>query len=145
MSINTNKKFNQPLFIVLFLLTALFYAAPTIDAQSPNTASVIIVTADQNGAVVPGAKVTISNNATGAVRDVVTGEDGTVTVPALELTGTYKVTVSKDGFGNEERDDITLRSGETATLKVATFRRFGQNGSYGFRNNGRCSRRLANR
>src|SRR4029078_1688667 len=40
------------------------------------------------------------------------------TVPALSLTGTYTVGVSKVGFGDEELKDITLRSGETATLTV---------------------------
>ena len=58
------------------------------------------------------------NTATGAVRDAVSGSDGSATIPALPLTGTYTVSVSKEGFGNEERNDITLRSGETATLKV---------------------------
>src|SRR5207253_2760158 len=58
------------------------------------------------------------NSATGAVREAVSGNDGTATIPALSLTGTYTVGVSKQGFGNEERKDITLRSGETATLKV---------------------------
>ncbi len=52
------------------------------------------------------------------IEKVVAGSDGSVTVPALSLTGTYTVTVSKDGFGTEERKDIALRSGETATLKV---------------------------
>jgi hypothetical protein len=36
----------------------------------------------------------------------------------LSLTGTYTVTVSKPGFGDETRSGITLRSGEMATLKV---------------------------
>ena len=53
-----------------------------------------------------------------AVRDSVSGNDGNATVPALPLTGTYTVTVSKEGFSNEERKEISLRSGETATLKV---------------------------
>ena len=44
--------------------------------------------------------------------------DGSASFPALPLTGTYSVTVSKQGFGDESRNDITLRSGETATLKV---------------------------
>ena len=87
-------------------------------AQSPNTASMIVVVVDQNGAVVAGAKVTVANTATGAVREVISGSDGTITVPALSLTGTYTVSVSKEGFGNEEQKDITLRAGETATLKV---------------------------
>jgi hypothetical protein len=73
---------------------------------------------DQDGAVVKDAKVSVVNNATSADREGVSGSDGSVTVPALSLTGTYTVTVSKEGFGSEERKDIALRSGETATLKV---------------------------
>jgi hypothetical protein len=87
-------------------------------AQTPNTGSIVVVVQDQNGAVIRDAKVSIINDATGAVRDAVTGSEGTVTVPALSLTGTYTVTVSKDGFGSEERKEITLRSGETATITV---------------------------
>src|SRR5205085_854671 len=41
-----------------------------------------------------------------------------VTIAGLSLTGTYTVSISKQGFGNEERKEIALRSGETATLKV---------------------------
>ena len=87
-------------------------------AQSPNTASMVVVVADQNGAVVKGAKVSVTNTATGAVRDAVSGDDGSASISALPLTGTYTVIVSKDGFGNEELKDVALRSGETATLKV---------------------------
>ena len=87
-------------------------------AQTQNTGSIFVVAADQNGAVISDAKVSVLNSATGVVRDAVTGGDGSATIPALSLTGTYTVTVSKDGFGNEERKDITLRSGETATLRV---------------------------
>jgi hypothetical protein len=87
-------------------------------AQTPNTGSIVVVAEDQNGAVVTDARVSVTNSATGVVRDAVTGSDGSATIPALSLTGTYTVTVSKDGFRNEERKDITLRSGETATLRV---------------------------
>jgi hypothetical protein len=78
----------------------------------------IVVVVDQNGAVVKDAKVSVVNNATGAVREANSGSDGNATIPALSITGTYTVSVSKEGFGNEQREDITLRSGETATLKV---------------------------
>src|SRR5262249_20716631 len=87
-------------------------------AQSPNTASMIVVVTDQNGAVVKDAKVSVTNTATGAVREAVSGNDGGATIPALSLTGSYTVSVTKQGFGNEERRDITLRAGETATLNV---------------------------
>ena len=104
---------------VSLLLIALFaFLAAPVAAQSPNTATMIVVVVDQTGAVLKDAKVSVVNTATGAVRDALSGSDGSATIPALSLTGTYTVSVSKAGFGNEELKDITLRSGETATLKV---------------------------
>lgn len=102
-----------------WLLPALFVllAVPVL-AQSPNTSALIIAVEDQNGAAVKDAKVSVVNTATGAARDVVSGSDGLATLPALALTGTYTVSVSKQGFSNQELKGITLRSGETATLKV---------------------------
>lgn len=108
-----------PLSLFLMLLSLLALAACPVLAQSPNTGAMVVVVTDPNGAVVPDAKVSVVNDATGATRDAVSGGDGSATIPALSLTGTYTVSVSKAGFGNEERKDITLRSGETATLKVA--------------------------
>ena len=102
-------------FMLLGLLLAISSFAK---AQSPNTAAMIVVATDQTGAVVKDAKVSVVNNATGAVRESVSGSDGSATIPALPLTGTYTVSVSKEGFGNQELKDITLRSGETATVKV---------------------------
>jgi len=78
----------------------------------------MVVVNDQNGAVVRDARVSVVNTATGASREAVSGDDGVATFAALSLTGTYKVTVSREGFGNEEREGLILRSGETATLKV---------------------------
>lgn len=111
-------RIKNPLRLSLLLLALFAFIALPVAAQSPNTSSMIVVVVDQNGAVVPGANVSVVNNATGATREVVSGSDGSATIPALSLTGTYTVSVTKQGFGNEERKDITLRSGETATLKV---------------------------
>ena len=101
------------LLFALLLLIALPLAA-----QSPNTATMIVVVVDQTGAAVPDAHVSVVNTATGATREANSGNDGRATIAALPLTGSYRVRVSKSGFGNEERNDISLRSGETATLKV---------------------------
>src|ERR1044071_8140402 len=87
-------------------------------AQSPNTATMMVVVNDQNGAVIRDARVSVVNTATGASREAISGDDGVATFAALSLTGTYKVTVSREGFGNEERGGLTLRSGETATIKL---------------------------
>src|SRR3954468_4870670 len=68
--------------------------------QSPNNASIVVRVTDQSGLVVTDAKVAVRNNQTGAVRESMSGLDGGATFPALPLTGTYSVTVSKPGFGD---------------------------------------------
>src|ERR1039457_1971833 len=104
------------------LLIALFaFIAPPVADQSPNTATMIVVVVDQTGAVVKDAEVSVVNTATGAVREAVSGNDGSATIPALSLTGSYTVAVSKQGFGSEERKDIALRAGESAALNVKLF------------------------
>ena len=103
---------------LLSLLVVLCAFIATAFAQSLNTATMIVVVTDQNGAAVADARVTVLNTATGDSRDAVSGADGRATFAALSLTGTYKVTVAREGFGTEERENLSLRSGETATLKV---------------------------
>ena len=102
-----------------YVLAALFLAAalPAF-AQSANTSTIVVLITDQSGAAVTDANVSVTNNQTGAVRDAVSGSAGGAIFPALSLTGTYAVGVSKPGFGSEERRNVTLRAGETATLKV---------------------------
>ena len=99
-------------------LVLLFILITSVAAQSPNTGTLIVAVIDQTGAAVKDARVSVTNTATGAVRGALTGRDGSATVAALSLTGTYAVAVSKEGFESEERKDIALRSGETATLRV---------------------------
>ena len=111
-------KFKSLPCLFLTLTALLTFPTTPAAAQSPNTATMIVVVADQTGAVVKDAKVSVVNTATGDSREAVSGTDGTATFPALSLTGTYTVTVSREGFANEERTGLTLRSGETATIKV---------------------------
>jgi hypothetical protein len=87
-------------------------------AQSPNTATVIVVAVDPSGAVVRDAAVTITNAQTGIRREATTGSEGSATIAALPLTGTYTVAVSKTGFAADEVDGVVLRAGETATVRV---------------------------
>ncbi len=110
----TRKLFRSSL--LLFALSV-FIAAP-VAAQSPNTATMIVTVVDQSGAVVKDAKITVVNTATGALREAVSGEDGSATIAALSLTGEYKVTVNMSGFTAEDVTGLTLRAGESATVKV---------------------------
>jgi hypothetical protein len=105
-------------FVACVSLVGVVCVARVAHAQSPNTSTIVVLVTDQSGAVVTDASVSVTNNQTGAVRGAVSRSDGSATVPALSLTGTYTVGVTKQGFGSEERHDVTLRAGETATLRV---------------------------
>jgi hypothetical protein len=102
----------------LLLLALLAYHAMPVAAQSPNTATMIVTVVDQAGAVVKDAKVSVTNTATGAVREAISGDEGSATIAALSLTGEYRVTVSMTGFTAEDVTGLKLRAGETATVKV---------------------------
>src|SRR5690348_4659585 len=103
--------------VVVFFTLAFITVASAL-AQTPNTSSLFITVVDQNGGVIEGAMVSIENSATGSVRTLVTGSDGTVTAAALSLTGSYSVKASKSGFANGELKDVVLRSGEIANIRM---------------------------
>ncbi|MBZ5558115.1 MAG: TonB-dependent receptor [Acidobacteriia bacterium] len=87
-------------------------------AQSPNTAALVVTVADQTGAMVSGAQVSIVNASTGTTREGLSGADGSLTLPALPVGGAYTITVVKPGFTPTVMTDIALRAGETASLHV---------------------------
>ena len=76
-------------FSVLSALLIALLAAATF-AQSPNNASMVVTVVDQNGAVVPGANVTVTDTLTGKSRDAVTTDNG-ATFAALSVNGQYTV------------------------------------------------------
>jgi hypothetical protein len=79
--------------------------------------------ADASGGILPGATVTITNQATGAVREVITGPNGTYAVSDLE-PGRYTIAFELQGFARFEVPDIQVLLGRTlkvdAMLKVGS-------------------------
>jgi len=102
---------------LLFVISFVAGARPAY-AQSPNNAAVTVLVVDQTGASVKDAKVSVVNSSTAATRDGMSGADGSVTLSALPLGGTYTITVTKQGFTAEPVKDLELRSSETATVRV---------------------------
>jgi len=100
------------------LIALLALMAGTVLAQSPNTASIVVTVTDQNDAVVNGANVSVVNTETGATREVISNDEGTATIAGLSLTGQYKVSVAMTGFTAEDVTGLTLRGGETASVKI---------------------------
>ena len=78
------KRFGSICTGLLVLLICVGGGAPAA-AQTPNTAAILVVVVDQTAGVIRDAKIAVINSATGALREVVSAADGTVTVGALTI------------------------------------------------------------
>src|SRR5258707_8214330 len=105
-------------FVRTLIAPSILALAVSASAQSPNTSALVVVVVDQAGGVVADAKVSVVNGASGSTRTAKSGAEGSVTIAGLPLTGTYTVSVIKSGFTAEDVAGLTLRAGETATVKV---------------------------
>ena len=72
---------------------------------------------DEQGALLPGVTVTLTNIDTGEPRVVVTNESGLYRAPLLSL-GTYRVSAELQGFKKFEQTGVSLRAGQTAVIDV---------------------------
>ncbi len=66
---------------------------------------------DSTGAMLVGAKVTITDTQRGISRDLTTDSAGAFQAPGL-LPGTYKIRVASQGFKTEERQNILIEVGQ---------------------------------
>jgi outer membrane receptor protein involved in Fe transport len=98
-------------------ISAMILALSTwVNAQSAR-ARIAGTVKDQQGGVVQGAKVTVTNIATALATSTVTDTDGSY--QALELPiGTYKVTVEKDGFSTARTGEYTLEINQVQRVDI---------------------------
>src|SRR5690606_25052048 len=85
------------------------------------TATLTGVVTDSAGGVVPGASVSVTNNATNVTLESVSNTAGQFSFPALPI-GTYTVSVSLTGFKTFVANQVRLLGGQvgnvTAVLEV---------------------------
>lgn len=99
------------------LVLAFAVCAPAAFAQSLGSAGTVTgVVTDPNGAVVPNASVTISNQVTGYTRTVNTDTDGSFRFNDVPPNN-YHLIVSASGF-NPTHQDLTVRTSVPISLKI---------------------------
>jgi len=96
-----------------FLLT--FLSIPA--AAQTNKAEIVGTVKDANGAVVPGASVTITKVDTGTERKVTSGDAGEYNAPLLDI-GRYKVTATKQGFQTTTNENIVLQTNDRVRVDL---------------------------
>jgi hypothetical protein len=103
-------RWGLPFLAVLFLLLT----APLIHAQT--TAQLTGTVQDASGAVIPGAQVTLTDQATGITRVVQTNGRGLYAFASL-VPGSYSVKVTAKSFQPRETTGIMLHAGDVIALR----------------------------
>ena len=105
--------------IVCLLSTAFIFLVLVSGAYGQTVAGTIGGTVrDVSGALVPNARVTIANQATGVRSNSMTNKVGEYLVPFLPV-GTYRVLVEADGFRPFERVGIDLRVNAVLSINAS--------------------------
>jgi Carboxypeptidase regulatory-like domain len=97
------------------ILSMLLFAG-LCHAQAVGT--IVGTVTDPSGAVVPSAKVTVTQEGTGFTRTVNTNASGYYVVPSLN-PGAYSLGAVASGFQKYSQKGITLQANESATVNVA--------------------------
>ena len=83
--------------------------------RAQGTASINGTVTDPSGAVIPGASVTATNEATNLTREAVTTGDGTYTLVSL-TPGTYDIAFTKAGLKTMKFTAVALTVDQALTL-----------------------------
>ncbi|MGA3167789.1 MAG: carboxypeptidase-like regulatory domain-containing protein [Terriglobia bacterium] len=89
----------------------------SLSAWAQDTAKIVGSVMDSSGAVIPGAKVTVSNPDKGFTRELVSNAAGDYAVSAVPI-GDYVVTAQAAGFQKLVRSGITLNVGQVQRVDL---------------------------
>jgi hypothetical protein len=98
------------------LFVLLFAACMTAAAQT-TTGAVRGTITDPSGAIVPGAKVTVTNVATGVKTSDTTNQAGEYSIRFLQI-GQYKMTVESSGFQSADYGPFSLEIDQVAKVDI---------------------------
>src|SRR5205823_4896929 len=101
---------------LLAVVIAVASAAPA--AAQVQTGSILVKAIDEQGAVVPGAAVSVSSPVLPQELTGVTDSGGIYRVPGLTV-GRYTVKMSLSGFQTVSRQDVIVVQGQTASIEVS--------------------------
>src|SRR5437763_12583115 len=118
LSNNTNPLTQVVLTVTRCLVLLTLCASPfTFASAQTATATLSGTVLDQNGAVVPAAKITVTETATGVQRTATTNDQGYFSIPLLKASN-YLLQVEHPGFMTAEVKDVVLNVGDQRSLRI---------------------------
>lgn len=101
--------------VAQLLLCLFFFYCPAKGKAQVDTGTILGTVKDQAGAVIPNARITITNAGAGSVIATQTRDDGTYIVTPLKI-GNYVVSVEMTGFKKEQSVPFELNIQQQAVL-----------------------------
>jgi hypothetical protein len=98
------------------LAASLLLIATAASAQQ-GTAELRGQVVDQQGNALPGATITVRHQESGRFREIVSGEDGSFHLSALD-PGVYEIEADLTGFKKYQARDIRIEVGRTSQVKI---------------------------
>src|SRR5664279_466924 len=111
-SVAFEKRFGSALLVVCSLVIGTGFPL-----HGQGFGKIVGAVTDPQGLGVPGARVTVTETATGLATSTTASQDGLYTVPALRPTE-YALTVTASGFKTFNQTGIILRADEAATVNA---------------------------
>src|SRR5216117_1556902 len=106
---------NRLLRCVEISVLVCLWTCAMLAAQTGSTAQISGTVADQSGAVLPGAEITVTQTETGATRNTVSNETGAYVLSNLPI-GPYRLDASLPGFRSYSRTGIVLQVGSNPLI-----------------------------
>lgn len=101
---------------ILLALSAAVLFVSTAQAQV-DTGSIIGTVTDSSGAVLSGAKVTLTNTGTGAALSTTSGSDGVYKFSPVRI-GTYKLDATSQGFKSVTQNEVKVDVGTNVQVNI---------------------------
>lgn len=111
---NRRTKSSLSVLVAVLVWSLISLMPPPLSAQFSSGFTGIVV--DQTGAVVVGARVTATNQATGVVNAAVSNDQGNFRIPSLP-GGVYTIQVSASGFKPWKQTGVQLESNQAKTVR----------------------------
>ena len=99
------------------IIVYLFALAWATALYAQTTAEILGTVTDESGSVIPGAKITARNTATGIVSNTTSGDQGQFRFPLLR-PGNYEVTIEKSGFAKLIRNNVEITLVQNSTYST---------------------------